>query len=116
MQLLQPSLFCQKFLEPLVESGNLFVLVRKFLFRFGKVTFAEPREYGVPALLRFLYIGLQLGYVFLVPNYLLPVVFRVRLMLGGGADNPTLQPERFHGRCVTVLVFMKPGAPHHIIR
>ena len=37
-------------------------------------------------------------------------------MLGGGANNPTLQSERFHGRSVAVLVFVQPCAPHHIVR
>ena len=37
-------------------------------------------------------------------------------MLCRGADDAPLQPERFHGRCIAVLVFMQFGAPHHIVR
>ena len=66
--------------------------------------------------LRFLHIGLQLGYVLFILDYLLPVVFRVGLVFGGGADKATLQPERFHGSDIAVLVFVQPGTPHHIVR
>ena len=62
MLFLQPCLFCLKLLEPFVEPGNLFVLVREFFLCSGKVSLAEPREDGVPALLRLLHICLQLGY------------------------------------------------------
>ena len=116
MLFLQPGLFYLKSLNLFIEFGNQPVLVREFLLCLGKVSLSEPCEDGVPAFLCLLHIGLQLGYILFILDYLLPVIFRVRLMLGGGADNPTLQPERFHGRCVTVLVFMKLGAPHHIIR
>ena len=37
-------------------------------------------------------------------------------MLGGGADDAPLQPERFHGRSVAVLVFVQPRTSHHIVR
>ena len=37
-------------------------------------------------------------------------------MLGGRADNSTLQPERFHGLGITGLVFMQFGTTHHIVR
>ena len=37
-------------------------------------------------------------------------------MLGGRTDNSTLQPERFHGLGVAVLVFMQFGTAHHIVR
>ena len=37
-------------------------------------------------------------------------------MFGGGADNAPLQPERFHGRSIAVLVFVQPRTSHHIIR
>ena len=106
MLFLQPCLFCLKLLEPFVEPGNLFVLVREFFLCSGKVSLAEPREDGVPALLRLLHICLQLGYVLLITDDLLPVIIRIGLMFGGGADNAPLQPERFHGLGITVLIFV----------
>lgn len=37
-------------------------------------------------------------------------------MLGGRADNSTLQPERFHGLGIAVLIFMQFSTTHHIVR
>ena len=37
-------------------------------------------------------------------------------MLCRGANDATLKPERFHGCGIAVLVFVKLGAPHHIVR
>ena len=37
-------------------------------------------------------------------------------MLGGRADNSTLQPERFHGFGIAVLIFMQFSTTHHIVR
>ena len=90
MLLLQPCLFCLKSLNLFIEFGNQPILVSQFLLCLGKVSLAEPRKNGIPALLRFLHIGLQLGYVLFILDYLLPVVFRVSLMFGGGAYNSTL--------------------------
>ena len=116
MLFLQPYLFCLKFLNLFIEFGYQPVLVSQFLLCLGKVSLAEPREDGVPAFLRLLHIGLQLGYILFILDYLLPVIFRVNLMLGGRTDNSTLQPERFHGLGIAVLVFMQFGTTHHVIR
>ena len=103
MLFLQPCLFCLKFINLFIEFGYQPVLVSQFLFRLGKVSLAEPREDSVPSFLRLLHIGLQFGNIRPVADYLLLVIFRVSLVFGGGADNATLQPERFYGRSVAVL-------------
>ena len=36
-------------------------------------------------------------------------------MFGGGTDYSTLQPERFHGCGIAVLVFVQLAPPHHVI-
>lgn len=58
MLFLQPGLFYLKSLNLFIEFGNQPVLVSLFFLCPGKVSFAEPLEDGVSALLRILYIGL----------------------------------------------------------
>ena len=103
MLLLQPGLFYLKSHNLSIGFGNPPVLVSQFLLCSGKISLAEPCKDGIPILLRFLYIGLQFGNIRPVADYLLLVIFRVSLVFGGGADNATLQPERFYGRSVAVL-------------
>ena len=71
----QLRLFSHEGFNLIFEFGNLLIPTRKLFFRFSQIPLAKPRKNCVFPLMCFFNVCLQFGDVFLIPIYLLLIVF-----------------------------------------